>query len=393
MPRKSSSFLLTIVLILSVTRGLTAQSSGAADLQCSLVSLAHCAGLEISGPVLETLLENPETLNEALKKLTEASRLSKPLGDLSFKFKTFYVADSTRTALGLSYAYKKSIARTAITNGPVEQSGFNLSVDAQGNVAFKHDVNPRDFLDSKLALHFFRSHGGATKVPQALTDTLLKIVDTLSRIKDQQAYDNSPVLRTALGVISGYLSTQVYTDLAVAGSFETNQAFDQKQYTFGGTLGIDLKAWNKNSALAHLNLFDWPFAIIRYLTGTDTELAPRGTTIPTLLLGFSMVDPTKNLARQALGQLKSYPRFNLEAAFRTPVTKYGDQTILVESDFRYYTEIGPSAAVKAANLAEFLYFVGALTASNGMFVSYSTGRLPFDAREDQVYELGFKFKF
>ena len=67
--------------------------------------------------------------------------------------------------------------------------------------------------------------------------------------------------------------------------------------------------------------------------------------------------------------------------------------VYVESDLRWYRELGAPAAVSAIGLDEFTYFVAALVSSEGPYVSFSTGRLPFDAQQDQVYELGFRLHF
>ena len=46
-----------------------------------------------------------------------------------------------------------------------------------------------------------------------------------------------------------------------------------------------------------------------------------------------------------------------------------------------------------ANLDEQRYLTAALSLDNGMFASYTTGKLPLDAQNDQVYEVGFHYKF
>jgi hypothetical protein len=105
------------------------------------------------------------------------------------------------------------------------------------------------------------------------------------------------------------------------------------------------------------------------------------------------VDPSENDGREALGVTSSYTRFNLEAAYRSLVAHVGDGDFFIESDLRWYHELGAPSVIRTAGLDEFTYFAAALTSTQGPFVSYSTGRLPLDAASDQVYELGWKFDF
>jgi hypothetical protein len=78
---------------------------------------------------------------------------------------------------------------------------------------------------------------------------------------------------------------------------------------------------------------------------------------------------------------------------RNLIVRSGLGDVYVESDVRWYRELGAPVAIAAAGLDEFTYFVAALVSSDGPYISYSTGRLPFDDREDQVYELGFRLHF
>ena len=110
-------------------------------------------------------------------------------------------------------------------------------------------------------------------------------------------------------------------------------------------------------------------------------------------MGLGIVDPTANSMREPLGEMSAYPRFNFEAAFKSVLLDTEATTISFQSDFRYYRELGASDAIKMADLDDTAYLVVALVSSNGMFVSYSSGRLPLDVNNDRVYELGFKFEF
>ena len=61
------------------------------------------------------------------------------------------------------------------------------------------------------------------------------------------------------------------------------------------------------------------------------------------------------------------------------------------SNYRWYKELKPDEIIKLNKLDRFSFLVAALESTNGLFVSYTTGRLPFDRITDQVYALGFRY--
>ena len=337
------------------------------------------------------ILENTETLNKVLDTYVIEKTGISFLRDVNLRFKTFRVnGEDGSAALGFSYSYSKDIKKHLFSQDSVSSSGISFAFKADGNVAFDRRENPQDFLDSKLSFHFFHSHGGVTDIADpTIADRLNKLEDELTKITDPDSLRNSPVWKEFMSTVSNRLTTQFYIDFSLRAGLESNQDFSQKQYVYGARLGFDLKAWNRNSTLANLNIFDWPFAVIRVLTGYDKNLSPLGSTIPTVLVGIDGVNPKDDSLRAMVEDDSIYPRFSVEVSFKTPISK----SAAFVANFRYYKELGASSAVKTANIEDFLYFTSAVTLSNGLFVSYTTGKLPFDAKNDQVYELGFQYKF
>lgn len=366
--------------------------SVASSQECSLASLPGCGLPESAASSVSDVVGNPQTLNEVVRQLAAATSLSKLLGDLNLEFKTFYSSDSANTSLGLYYAYSKRFARSPFDVNRAVYSGFFASIDGVGNIAFNRDLNPRNFLDTKLSIHGFRSQGGVRgtvddSTAAALTDSAL----ALAAIEDQTELGRRAP--ATIRMITDHLSTQFYGDLAIAASLESDQSFDEKQLVYSGTFGLDIKAWSRNSAWARFNLFDWPFALVRYLTSVDAAIAPKGTNIPTVLLQVAAVDPTDSPEREALGETGLYPRFSAEAAFRSLIARTSGDELYFDAGIRFYQEIGASEAIKALGRDNSLYFVLTLSGIQGVFFSYSTGRLPLDLQDDQVYELGARFQF
>jgi hypothetical protein len=141
-----------------------------------------------------------------------------------------------------------------------------------------------------------------------------------------------------------------------------------------------------------LNILDYPFALIRYLTGTDASITPYGATLPILTTALEVVKPARDTIRKdLLGDEKQFVRFRFETGFRTLLANINDIPIHFNAAYRYYRELNAPQQVKAAGLHRFSYFTCSLTGNDTYFVSYSYGNLPFDHREKAVYELGFKF--
>ncbi|MDR3667475.1 MAG: hypothetical protein P4L35_11590 [Ignavibacteriaceae bacterium] len=345
---------------------------------------------KIVSDIYSDMINNTETLNKTLYTYVIDNSSISFLKDLNLKFKTFnFKDDSNKTALGLSYSYNKDIQRHLINQDSSGSTGISFTFGAEGNVAMDKDINPDNFLDTKLSFHYFLSQGGTIKTDESTAILLNNLEDEAAKITDKQTLTISPFWLQFRTLINQNLSTQFYYDFSLNASLESNQDFSKKQYVYGTQFGFDLKAWNPNSTLANLNIFDWPFSIIRVFTGCDKNISPRGSTIPTILAGVDLINPQNDPIRAEIEALKTYPRFRFESSFKTQISNSSWFT----ANFRYYKEINAPKVVSNANIDEFIYFTSAFTLSNGLYFSYTTGKLPFDMKNEQVYSLGFQYKF
>ena len=345
------------------------------------------------GEAIRAGLENPETLNEIVRVVLQGKKPQSLLDGLNLEFTTLKARDSARSTLGLAYEYQRTIKRQDFQTRAANETGLLLDLSAQGNIAFDRSINPRDFLEAEVGLHFFRSRGGAVGSPDSVRRRLNELDSKLVDIEDRSELRGSALTAEFIRTASAFLTTQTYVDLTGTARLEADQTFDRTQWVYGAQLGLDVKAWNANSTLAQWNLFDWPFALVRYLSGVDTRFRPRGSTIPTVQMAVELVDPSEDPAREEIGETESYPRVRLESAFRSLLTEGPGGPIYFESDLRYYRELGADDDVEAAGLHEFAYFASAIVSQVGMYLSYSWGRLPFDVTSDQVYALGFRVGF
>jgi hypothetical protein len=176
------------------------------------------------------------------------------------------------------------------------------------------------------------------------------------------------------------------------GGREGSQDFSKSQLTYGGQLRFSAKSYADKNMLAQLNILDYPFALIRYITGTDKSLSPYGAALPLVSLGIDLVKPAKDTVRKFFaGTDKQFARFRFEAGFRTLLANINNVPLHFNAAYRYFREIAAPAAIRAAALNRFSFFTCSVTGADTYFISFSYGKLPFDRTDNAIYEMGFKF--
>jgi hypothetical protein len=328
--------------------------------------------------------------------------------DLNINFKVFD-ADTTGgdAGLGFSYAFDRALAGRTINPAAENPLGISFALHAKGNVAFDHKDNPDDFLESGGKIHLFQSIGGwepmvnQELVPQVgadgktnwitTTQVLINKLD-LSMNEAQRATD--PMWQEFFRFIDQNSKMQVLWDFAGNFALESNQSFSEKQYAYGAQAGLLLRAWNPTSPWARWNILDFPFAAIRFLTRADENWSPSGQALPSFVAGVDLISPTQDTARfTADPDEGTYPRFRGEVALKSRLTRWKENDIWVSMSYRRFQEIGPSDAIRAANLDATDYFAAQIDLVYGLNLSYSTGRLPFDHESDRVLAVGWKLNF
>jgi hypothetical protein len=346
----------------------------------------------------------------------------KLLDDLNLRLKAF-APEKGSAGLGISYDFQEGIPAHYFQDRSGTKSAVDFAFKARGNVAFDKSTNVEDFLDTKIHFRFVHSRGGVTALPVPKPRTVThsqddidsEIFTEVEKLPDDQGFTidpevlheielllvdkyggnfdamtSSPEWKTYLGMVRPRLSTQYYAQVGFDGGIESDQDFGEIQWTAGAKLGLGLKAWNQDSAWAHLNIFDYPFALIRLLSGYDKSWSPDGLSWPSLIVGYDRVMPDSGDPRSKAGDSSDFDRLSGEIWFRTPVARFGGTRVYFDADFRYFRDLGASRAIERANLAEFTYVQIALTSSQGFFVSFGHGQLPFDQRNEAVYQVGWK---
>jgi hypothetical protein len=110
-------------------------------------------------------------------------------------------------------------------------------------------------------------------------------------------------------------------------------------------------------------------------------------------VAYGRVDPKDDLERKtALGgaPLDAYYRWNIEVLYMYPVKSKNVST--VEFNYRYFLETNAPAAISNAGLDKHQLGTVLLRLKNEMFVAYSVGKLPFERKNDQIFQIGYSYK-
>lgn len=395
----------------------------------TVFGLATLSGAEQSDPKLESILsllekdtlldetvkkaltkdlKDPDVLNELLGGLLR-SKAAGPAGNLSVlagvlsslnvKFKAFQTKDSTEASLGLTYSIERSLKNHALDDTVGYPMSLSFTFHAKGNIAFKKSLNPDDFLDTGASFDLFASKGGFEPLVNGDPDVWAAEVQALNleaaNFKGTpEELDASPVWQKIESMVGARLSTQYFWRASGNFSLESNQDFTKKQYAYGLLLSGVIRAWNPKSAWADFNVLDWPFATLRYLTGADPEIRPSGRALPVVLVALEQIDPQKNADRLAVDADNSkYGRWRGEIGMKTKLARISGQDVWAFGSYRVFQELSPSSAIRAAGLHRFEYWAVGVEMENGLGFTYSKGKMPFDRKEEQVFDIGYKFNF
>jgi len=389
--------ILLLLLICSLAvKGAAQNINTVKDLKDKIAAASPLLAMGLETSKYKTLanlvLNDPGVYNEIWGRVYNSIRDKKDqllFKNLKINFKTFQGSDSNRTSLGFSYKWDYEVNKKRNTD--YTRNEFIAKINLAGNIAFKKNLNPLDFQSAKLEIGTNGFWGGTVNKSSASVITELnKINQQLAAIDDEDELANSQLwneLTKAMGITNQY-----HYNFSVVGGWEGSQDFSKSQVTYGGQLRFSAKSYADKNILAQLNILDYPFALIRYITGTDKSLGPYGAALPVVTLGIDLVKPTQDTTRKQLtGNDKQFARFRFEAGFRTLLLNVNNVPLHFNAAYRYFREINAPAAIKAASLNRFSFFTFSVTGADTYFVSYSYGKLPFDRTDNAIYEIGFRF--
>jgi hypothetical protein len=337
--------------------------------------------------VIETYKAKPTDSDAPLQKFISA---------LDLKLKVFQAdATSKQASMGFSYNFGKegAVNRVSLTDEKAEgRLMVAYGYTAEGNVAFDATRNPSDFLKSSTHVSWSKNYFLADNIDDTERSAAIRRAIALAaKDESEGALQDSPLWRQVQKEARNGLRDQLYLIAGGSAALESNQRFTQKNWAYGARVGIDFKAWRPDSHRALWNVVDYPFALLRSATGMEKDFRPDGTSFPTFLLRFDRIKPVDDKDRKAAGDENDFDRFSAEVAFKTPIAVIRGETAYFQVDYRRYQEIGASAAIKSKDLDHAEYVAFTLKMPKGLFVSYTTGKLPFDRESDQVYAAGWTY--
>jgi hypothetical protein len=145
-------------------------------------------------------------------------------------------------------------------------------------------------------------------------------------------------------------------------AYETDQGFDNKQYMYGVTASASK---------------------VRIFMPGDAG---------SVLLNYGTVKPTDDAARkEAIGNLDSFKRWDVEVSYSIPINKQKVRSI--DFDYRLYQETSPPDAIKAAGMDRNRLGLVRVNLDQDFFLQYSRGSLPFDQKSERVIKIGWSAKF
>lgn len=312
---------------------------------------------------LKVELGKPDFLNSALLKAYGGPL---PLG---LEFKALDAADGN-SMLGLTYEIDYNFIDKGASGDGNWNKRYAVAFDATGTLTQNSEENPRNFLETKLVA----SGSYSTRIPKQSIEFATRLTEFAladAACEEDETSEECQAARTTgfemLDSTSEFLKAFQYYEFGLDMGFESDQDFDAQQRKVGAYVYGQYESWGSNSLLGTINLS------------------------PAVRLGVDSVAPNSSSPRALAGDDSSFYRVSGEISLWIPLETRIPMAFTV--NYRYYREIGPSGIVKEANLDEYSLITVSLTGTNGLFASYSSGKLPLDLQNQDVVELGWKTYF
>lgn len=319
------------------------------------------------------------------------------INDWNLRPKFFHAPDgaSDDAVLGLEYHYQKSIANRVFDESWKNPMGISLAFEAQGDVAVEAKKNPNNLLETSAQLHLFQGIGGIDPTYSNSDAARAEFQrELMQNIQDKEfASGRGQAYNAMARKLTEHMTPQLFWDLAGHATLEADQQFHDKQWAYGGKLSFAFRDWRAQSTAGWFNVFDYPFAAIRWIVEKE-DFQPSGRVFPSVVLGLDLVDGSDNDTRTAIDpDTDAFPRGRAELAFKTRALRWQERPLYFSAAYRYFQEFSASSAIKAADLDRSEYFVMRMDLPYRFNLSYATGKLPLDQDNDQVYAIGWALNF
>jgi hypothetical protein len=336
-----------------------------------------------------TTLRNPESLNPALAELAEVTHARRFIGSLNLNFINVQQGDDQGLALG--YDWRRDLLRSPHKQGS-PHGGVHSALEARGQIVPSNADNPEDFNSFGAHASLFYGAGGSA-TPSLMRSKLAGIADSVAAYANTETYLGSPSYLNLMAGLWDSLSTQYYFTGGVEARYESDQGGESTQWATGVRLGFDLKVWNPRRRGARLNVFDWPAALVRLATGTDSAFTPSGAAIPTLSILLHRVTPGSNAVRDSLLNLEPFNRLAFELRWRTKLSSVPQGPLWLTAEIRHHLEVAADPAISDAGQHRFSRVHLQVETPQGLTFSWAKGTLPFTQDDGDRWGVGFQLKY
>ena len=306
-------------------------------------------------------IREPEFWNGVL----ESPAMSNAVGvlPLTLNFKLFD-RENADSVIGLEFSYSRDFNKTIFSDKGPRELSYQFNFNVEGVVTQNAEENPRNFVNAKFAFS-----GSSTP-----SFNLKKTVEALSseHCYETEYIDDPQCAKWQAIDLEKFfepVGSAFYIDYGLDIGFETDQEFDAKNQTYGLFTFIAYEDFHRDTFMGINNIK------------------------PSIRLAVESVEPNSETSRAMAGDDSSYARISGEFSLVIPLTKLAGVPYSFGFSYRAYDELDASDVVKVANLDSYRLRTYSLASPTGLFVSYSSGRLPFGIDDENVVELGYKTYF
>jgi hypothetical protein len=304
---------------------------------------------------------DPEVLNAILQSPRLSSKLSNLPITMQFKLLERENADAV---IGMAFSYSKVFKQTVYSSDGERESSHQFQLDIDGVVTQNAEENPRNFISGKLA---FVGRSMPSFNLKKLKDGLLKeYCEGPDKLDDIKCFTYEA---DRVDAFFEPMGSSFYLNYGADLGYETDQKFAAKNQTLGGFLFVAYEDMRVDTFMGYNNIK------------------------PSFRIAAENVDPNVKTPRAIAGDNSSYTRLAGEFSLIMPLQKLAGLPYYFTFNYQVYGEINASDKVKTANLDAYQLKTYSLNTPTGVFVSYSSGRLPFGLENESTVEIGFQTYF
>jgi hypothetical protein len=308
---------------------------------------------------------------------------------------------------GLAYDWRiaRSTARMTekediLKGEPFGFSRMSYQLALRGSHAFSDATNNEDLSTATVSLQLDRANLGKASINEAAgTAFQLCLMDIGPASGDpeerrrQDAQQKECIDDNGIAKLVADEPTAWLYNLNLHGGLEGNQDYTNSRSLFGLSAVF---VSQPSVAASRYNLLDWPFRKLRESMSPGSRYrAP----FPSLAVSLDRLDASDDELRAAFTDRSTFTRASAALAFQTILATFDEGPLRLNASYRYFHELSAPAEIEAAGFDEFDYtkmrlsFPASLlpaieSGDYELFVSFTSGRLPFDLAPDQAIEIG-----